>query len=519
MGMDSAMKHGKTVQEYIDETPLWADGTAVPQVPMTRMQWQIWGLATAGKFFEGLVVFMTGVALPLMTIEFNLTATHKGMVGAAALFGILIGATALGGLADHLGRKQLFIAEMILFLVFLVAMTLSPSFPFMLVCLFGMGLALGCDYPTAHLVISESIPSSCRGRLVLSAFAFQAVGVLIGTAVGYMILMSHPHISAWRLMYATAIIPTVLVVIGRFFITQSPQWLMSRGRVAEAEKEVRRLLKRDPQYPKKIRLVSVQDDEPEHERHKSKFKKLFNKKYRRATILASVPWFLQDLATYGIGIFTPVILGTLLGHAKNLDERNLSEVIHNTMIAAKGAAFLDSLLLVGIVCAVVLADKIGRMTLQVFGFYGCAAGLLLAASSTYLPPGSGQTALIFAGFITFNFMTNLGPNAMTYLIAGEVFPTKIRGSGAGFAASFAKIGAVMTAFLFPVLLHDVGIATILYVLIGTCLLGAYVTWRFGIETMGVNLENIGRIKAHGHDGPGAPFRLEEHPAAGTAGGP
>ena len=517
--MGSEKKAGQTVQEHIDETPLWADGTTVPQVPMTRMQWQIWGLATAGKFFEGLVVFMTGVALPLMTIDFHLNAMEKGMVGAAALFGILVGATALGGLADHLGRKQLFIAEMILFLVFLVAMTLSPSFPFMLVCLFGMGLALGCDYPTAHLVISESIPSNCRGRLVLSAFAFQAVGVLIGTAVGYMILKSHPLISAWRLMYATAIIPTILVVIGRFFITQSPQWLMSRGRVAEAEKELRLLLRRDPQYPKKIRLVEVPDDEPEPEQHKSKFRKLFGKKYRRATILASVPWFLQDLATYGIGIFTPIILGVLLGHAKNLDERNLAEVIHNTQIAAKGAAFLDSLLLVGIICAVLLADKVGRMKLQAFGFYGCAAGLLLAAFSTYLAPGTNQTILIFAGFLMFNFMTNLGPNAMTYLIAGEVFPTKIRGSGAGFAASFAKIGAVMTAFLFPVLLHDIGVSHILYILVGTCLLGAYVTWRFGIETMGVNLENIGRLQAHGHEGPGGPRRLEEHPAAGTAGGP
>ena len=92
-------------------------------------------------------------------------------------------------------------------------------------------------------------------------------------------------------------------------------------------------------------------------------------------------------------------------------------------------------------------------------------------------------------------MTNLGPNAMTYLIAGEVFPTKIRGSGAGFAASFAKIGAVMTAFLFPVLLSDIGTGILLYILVGTSLLGAFVTWRFGIETMGVNLENIGRLNA------------------------
>jgi MFS family permease len=508
----------KTVQEYIDETPVWSDGTTIPQVPMTIMQWQIWGLATAGKFFEGLVVFMTGVALPLIAREFHLGDAQKGMVGSATLFGILVGATALGGLADHLGRKQLFIAEMILFLVFLVAMTFSPTFPLLLLFLFGMGLALGCDYPTAHLVISESIPSNCRGRLVLSAFAFQAVGALFGTAIGYMILKSHESLADWRFMYASAIIPTILVVIGRFFVTQSPHWLMSRGRVGEAEIAIRRLLKRRPQYPTIISLREVPDDEPEHERHQSKFGKLFNRRNRRATILASVPWFLQDLGTYGIGIFTPTILGTILGHS-NFREPNLAAVIHNDMIAAKGAAFLDLLLLVGIVCAVFLADKLGRMKLQVLGFFGCAAGLLLAAFSTRLPPGLPQTVLIFGGFMVFNFMTNLGPNAMTYLIAGEVFPTKIRGSGAGFAASFAKIGAVTTAFLFPILLSDVGTAILLYVLVGTSLLGAFVTWRFGIETMGINLENIGRIKSHGHAGPGGPDQAEEHPAGGTAAGP
>lgn len=516
--MGSARSTQKTVQEYIDETPVWSDGTMISQVPMTIMQWQIWGLATAGKFFEGLVVFMTGVALPLISLEFGLGAAQKGMVGAATLFGILIGATALGSLADYWGRKQLFIAEMILFLIFLVAMTMSPSFPLLLACLFGMGLALGCDYPTAHLVISESIPSNCRGRLVLSAFAFQAVGALVGTLVGYLILKTHQDISDWRMMYATAIIPTILVVIGRFFVTQSPQWLMSHGRVDEAESELARLLRRDPQYPAKFRIKAVPDDESDQDRRQSKFRKLFKKKNRRATVLASVPWFLQDLSTYGIGIFTPVILASILGHT-NLQEQNLSAVIHNDMIAAEGAAFLDILLLVGIGCAIVLADKIGRMKLQVFGFFGCAAGLLLAAFSTHLAPGTAQTVLIFAGFMLFNFMTNLGPNAMTYLIAGEVFPTKIRGSGAGFAASFAKIGAVATAFLFPILLSEIGTGILLYILVGTCLLGALVTWRFGIETMGVNLENIGRVKSRGHEGPGGPAHLEEHPAAGTAAGP
>jgi len=516
MGMTTA--GSKTVQEYIDETPLWADGTKSPAAPMTWMQWQIWGLATAGKFFEGLVVFMTGVALPLMALEFDLSAAEMGMVGAATLFGILVGATALGSLSDHLGRKQMFIVEMILFLIFLISLTVSSSFALVLISLFGMGLALGCDYPTAHLVISESIPSNCRGRLVLSAFAFQAVGALVGTVIGYLILKTSEDLSDWRFMFGTAIVPTILVVIGRFFVTQSPQWLMSRGRVLEAEKATLQLLARNPAYPTKISLREVADDEPAHERHKSKFKKLFNKKNRRATILASVPWFLQDLGTYGIGIFTPTILVSILG-LRNEQEQNLSAVIHNDMLAAKGAAFLDILLIVGIVCAVILADKIGRMKLQVFGFFGCAVGLLLAAFSTHLAPGTGQIVLIFAGFMIFNFMTNLGPNAMTYLIAGEVFPTKIRGSGAGFAASFAKIGAVATAFFFPILLSEIGTAVLLYSLVGTSILGAIVTWRFGIETMGVNLENIGRIESHGHAGPGAPEHGEEHPAGGTAAGP
>ncbi len=498
--MASGKMIAKTVQEYIDETPVWSDGTTIPQVPMTAMQWRIWGLATAGKFFEGLVVFMTGVALPLMAMEFGLSSAQKGMVGSATLFGILVGATALGGLADHLGRRQLFIAEMLLFFVFLVAMTLSPNFPLVLVCLFGMGLALGCDYPIAHLVISESIPSNCRGRLVLGAFAFQAVGALAGTVLGYMILKGNESVSDWRLMYASAIVPTILVVIGRFYITQSPQWLMSRGQVAKAEAEVARLLKRDPRYPKKISLLEVPDDEPEIEHHKSKFKKLFRPKHLRATILASVPWFLQDLSTYGIGVFTPTILATILGHTSER-EQNLAGVIHNDMIAAKGAAFLDILLIVGIVCAILLADRVGRMKLQIWGFVGCAAGLLLAALSTRLPTGTGQTVLIFAGFMVFNFMTNIGPNAMTYLIAGEVFPTKIRGSGAGFAASFAKVGAVATTFLFPIILSEIGIGNLLCFLVGASLLGALVTWRFGIETMGISLENVGRAKSRSNEAP------------------
>ncbi len=484
-----AASRTKSVQAYIDETPLWSDGTTVSSTPMTGMQWRIWILAAAGKFFEGLVVFMTGVAMPLIADEFQINKAQHGIVGAASLFGILIGAIGLGGLSDIFGRKVMFATEMIIFTVFLILLVASPGYVWLVIFLFGLGVALGCDYPTAHLIISESIPSSMRGRLVLGAFGFQALGALTGTAVGFLVLKNVPDLGAWRWMYATAIIPALVVMIGRFYITESAPWLFSRGRIDEAERQAEKLLHRKPIYPKHVKFSAPGKVEKDKTHHRPSYVALFKPKNRRATILASVPWFLQDLGTYGIGIFTPAILAASIGH-KSTHVRNVAELILNDELAAKGAAMIDVLLIVGIACAVLLADRVGRIRLQIIGFFGCAVGLLLASFSTSYTGGT-QIALIFAGFMLFNFMTNLGPNAQTYLLAGEVFPTHVRGMGAGFAAAFAKIGAVTTAFLFPMLLADIGTRSLLYILVATSLLGATVTWLFRIETTGVSLEKIG----------------------------
>jgi putative MFS transporter len=287
---------------------------------------------------------------------------------------------------------------------------MSPSYFWLVIFLFGVGVALGCYYPTAHLMISESIPSAIRGRLVLGAFGFQALGALTGTVVGYAVLKNVPELGAWRWMYATAIIPALLVIAGRLSITESPHWLVARGRSGEADDQAERLLKREPPYPSNVQLGT---DRRLSAELRPSYRILFENGNRRATILASIPWFLQDLGTYGIGIFTPTILAASIGH-KTAHVRNLSDLINNELLAAKGAALIDLLLIVGIICAVLLTDKVGRISLQVVGFIGCAAGLLLASFSTSYV-GEAQTALIFLGFMLFNFRTNLGPNAQTYL--------------------------------------------------------------------------------------------------------
>src|SRR3984885_10201364 len=245
----------RTVQHYIDELPMWPDGTRLLSTPMTNMQRLIWSLAAAGKFFEGYVVFMTGVALPLISREFGIGSAEHGLIGAASLLGILVGAVGLGGMSDRFGRKPMFIVEMIIFVAFLVLLILCTNFLSVVICLFGIGLALGCDYPTAHMIISENTPSQSRGKLVLAAFAFQALGALAGTLVGCAVLSVIPNLTAWRWMYATVLIPALAVTIGRFYVTESANWLLARGRVEQAQRAAKRLLFRKPQYPANIDLA------------------------------------------------------------------------------------------------------------------------------------------------------------------------------------------------------------------------------------------------------------------------
>ncbi|NBO28599.1 MAG: MFS transporter [Synechococcaceae bacterium WBA_2_066] len=446
------------------------------------MQWLVWSLATAGKFFEGLIVFMGGIALPLVSEQFSIDQTTKGFITAATLAGILIGALFLGGLADRFGRKPVFIGEMVLLLIGLLGASFSSSSELLIFWLFIMGLALGADYPTAHLVISESIPASIRGRLVLGAFSFQALGAVIGTAICAVVLSSEPELSTWRIFYLLPVIPVALVAWGRIFLPESSHWLLSKGHLTKAEKQLRKLLNRQD-----ISLLELEIAEEGVVKYKSsKFGDLFHGKQLKSTILASLPWFLQDISTYGVGIFTPIIIAAAFGAEAH--EHNLSAVIHNDLLGAKGTALIDIGFLVGISFAIWLSDKLGRIPLQIAGFIGCSLGLLIAAVGNF--NGANNIILIGVGFFLFQFMTNLGPNSQTYLIAGEVFPTKIRGVGAGFAAACGKVGAVLTAFFFPALLSGFGADRLLPLLALTSLIGALITWLYRVETKGVNLETI-----------------------------
>jgi hypothetical protein len=206
------------------------------------------------------------------------------------------------------------------------------------------------------------------------------------------------------------------------------------------------------------------------------FTALFKKRYLRRTIFASVPWFLQDISTYGIGIFTPTIMAAMaLGTGTSFIAKDIG--------ATEGAAAVDILLVVGFMLAIVLVRYFSRVSLQIVGFLGMALGLLMVgASSTFASGSGGQMGMIFGGFMVFNLFMNMGPNATTYLLSGETFPTSIRATGAGFAASMAKLGAVLGTFLFPVLKAQIGIPALLAGLAVASALAASVTYGFRVDT-------------------------------------
>jgi len=187
--------------------------------------------------------------------------------------------------------------------------------------------------------------------------------------------------------------------------------------------------------------------------------------------------------------------------------RNTAELIQSDIMATKGAALIDVLLLWGSCSPCCWPTGSGASACRFSA--SSAAPWAPASGAVARVSGTLSVVLLFAGFMLFSFMTNIGPNAMTYLIAGEVFPISIRGAGAGFAASFAKIGAVLDAFLFPILLKDIGTHMLLLILVGTSLLAR---WSPGSTPSKPRRESrkgsVGRVSVDCH-----------HLSAGAGGGP
>jgi MFS transporter, putative metabolite transport protein len=173
-------------------------------------------------------------------------------------------------------------------------------------------------------------------------------------------------------------------------------------------------------------------------------------------LLVSLPWLLMDVATYGVGLFTPVILGAM--HFGSAHTGTVAAVFAD----AEGSALVDLFLLAGFAVGIWAISRFGRIPLQVGGFAGMAFGMLLLMFAALADDGPQMhLGLVIAGFVLFNFAMNAGPNATTFTLPPILFPTAIRASASGFAAACAKLGATFGTFVVPQLQAAWGLIAVL----------------------------------------------------------
>lgn len=119
--------------------------------------------------------------------------------------------------------------------------------------------------------------------------------------------------------------------------------------------------------------------------------------------------------------------------------------------------------------------------MQAIGFGGMTFGMLLFMMAVHLAHSRLHIPLVFAGFILFNLLMNAGPNSTTFTLSPILFPTQLRATASGFAASVAKIGATLGVFVLPMLKGKFGLSAVLGMVVGVSILGLVVTLIFGRE--------------------------------------
>lgn len=454
---------------------------------ITRPMWLLWLLSAGLIALDGFDFFVIGIALPFIEQDFGLDATTIGAIAVAAIVGSFVGSLMLGPLTDWIGRQRMLIIDIGIFVVATAATALAWDAVSLICFRFLVGIGIGADYPLSVAYITENVPARFRGRMVIGAFTFQAVGALLGAIAGLVVIYLFQRVYpdavepaihyAWRWMLGIGLVGAIAVALLRFqFVLESPRYYIAQGCYESASEAATQLLEK----PVTVRPELEPAPEPD-----MGYGVLFSQRFLRRMVFTSVPWFLQDIATYGIGIFTPVIIAALALSGEQ-------DFMTRQFVATTGSAFVDLFLIVGFLLALLLVDQMGRIKLQVLGFIGMAMGLLCLAWSSFPGLEARQSmALVFVGFIVFNLLMNTGPNSTTFLLSGEVFPTAIRASGAGFAAAFAKVGAVFGTFALPILQRSLGNSVLLLVLSGVCMLAALVTYAFRVETTGRSLEAVG----------------------------
>jgi putative MFS transporter len=478
--LDTARRLQQRDNQLTDLSPSQRLTALLDDSPLKPIQRWLWGLSTGGTLLDGFVIFVLGVTMPLIIAEFGLTPDVVGLIGASLVFGAVFGAGFGGPMADRLGRKGLMLADMIIIGTGAATSALANGFPLLFIGQLLVGIGVGIDFPASSSYVSEVLPKRSRARMMVATIACQSVGMLLAAVIALLLLKNVHSAQTWRLFLAAEGAIALLFFFLRLSEPDSPHWLMTRGRFTEAAHAFLRIM---PEQREAVLQITGAGGDPNVANSVPPSKSpglaiLFSRAYRARTVLVAVPWFLMDIATYGVGLFTPIILGAIDVSGKR------GGVFTSDFTDARGSAAIDLFLLFGFLVGIWAVPRFGRIRMQAVGFAGMAFGMLvlmIAVSLSNSSAGAGHIPLVFAGFILFNLLMNAGPNPTTYTLAPILFPTQLRVNASGFAAGVAKIGATLGVFVLPILKGKFGVPAVLGMMAAVSVLGLVVTLVFGRE--------------------------------------
>ncbi len=399
------------------------------QLPITRWHWRLVVVVGIGSFFDLYEVFLGGVLAPVLAAEFGLGTTGKAMVIAAGFAGMFVGANALSMAADRLGRRRVFILNLLIYSLFSIAAAFSPDIETFLVLRFLAGIGLGAELVLVDTYLAEFVPGRVRGRMTAWAYTIGFLGVPLAALLGGRLVAHHAllGIEGWRWLLIFGGLGAVFVLIARTVLPESPRWLESRGREAEARAVVASVVASAapgttvPDAPPTGQDASESRDEA---RSVAEVLRIAFRDYRSRSVMLVIFQVLQTIAYYGFGTLAPLVLVN-----KGFD------VTQSLGYAALSFAGYP----LGSLISVPLVERFERKLLIIVSALGIAVcGIVFAAAESI-------TVIVVAGFLL-TAVSNIFSNAF-HIYQAEIFPTAIRTTASGVAYSLSRATSTVLPFI------------------------------------------------------------------------
>jgi len=396
-------------------------------LPWTRKHSRILGGSGVGWALDAMDVGLISFVIAQLAVVWPADSGQLGFVASAGFLGMAMGASLGGLLADKLGRRQVFAITLLIYGIFTGLSALSLSVGALIALRFLVGLGLGAELPVASTLVSEFAPARIRGRVIVILESFWAVGWTAAALIGYFVIPTSDD--GWRWALALGAVPAVWAIFVRLRLPESVRFLEAKGRHSEAEKIVAELES----------AANVATPQPATESldvaASSSIGTLFGAPLRRRTISLWLVWFCVNFAYYGAFIWLPTLL---VAQGFSL-VRSFEYTLIITLAQLPGYA-----------ASAWLVERWGRrVTLAVFlagsavsaGFFGTASDV--------------PTILAFGALMSF---FNLGAWGALYAVTPELYPTRVRGTGAGWAAGFGRLASIIAPLCVPALLAAGGVA-------------------------------------------------------------